>query len=65
MKSIKIDNSKTGWTEIPGATKLVVAHFKDGHKETIELMQFLTLGKRAKDSINLIDCYAEGEKIPE
>lgn len=65
MISIKINNTKTGWTEIPGTTQRVVAHFKDGHKETIELMRFLTLGKRTKDSICKIDCYAEGEKIPE
>lgn len=65
MKSIKIDNSKTGWTEIPGVTQTVVAHFKDGHEETIELVELLTMGKRTKDSICQIDCYAEGEKIPE
>lgn len=41
MKTIKINPDETGWIKIDGSVKTVVAHFKDGHKETFSLVDFL------------------------
>lgn len=65
MNTYEFNNKETGWVTIPRGTKTVVAHFKDGHKETMELCQFLVLGVRKKNQITRIDCYSEGEKIQE
>ena len=62
MNTIKTD-FETGWVMIPGETKTVVAHFKDVHKETMKLYELLTSGKRKKNNIVQIDCYAENEEI--
>ena len=61
MISIKIDNTKTGWTKIPGATKKVIVHFNDGHKKTMDLLDFITLGKRDAKKVIQIDCYTESD----
>ena len=61
MVSCEFDDSKTGWLEIPGGTKTIVAHHKDGHKDTMSLVDFVCLGRRAKKTIVRIDCYQEGE----
>lgn len=63
MKTIEIDNKKTGWVSLPGDTHKVVAHLNDGAEETYELFEFLTLKKKTKDKIVSIDCYKEGETI--
>ncbi len=65
MKSYKIDPQQTGWQSVPGGTKVVVAHFKDGHKENMELFEFLTCGRRKLKNIIQIACYTEGEEIVE
>ena len=61
MISIKIDNAKTGWTKIPGTTKIVVVHFNDGHKKAMDLLDFITLGKRDAKKVIQIDCYTESD----
>lgn len=55
---------ETGWQTIPGDTKLIVAHFEDGHTEKMEVWKFLTIGRKI-DKIQKIDCYSAGEKIKE
>lgn len=60
MKSIKVDFSKTGWVQIDGDVEVIVAHFRDGHKMTMPVYQFLTLTKK-KDIVQ-IDCYKKDEK---
>ncbi len=64
MTSIKFDNTETGWIEIPGTTEKIVAHFKDGHTETMELIDFATMKKRKKDLVCQIDCYTAIEQVP-
>ena len=64
MKSVKMNPDKTGWATFPGDTKTIVAHFKDGHKETFTLVDFLMAHKTRKQVIQ-IDCYKEGEEIKE
>ena len=58
MKSFILSN-ETGWLEIPGDTKLVIAHYKDGHTERFTIVEFLAM---KKDKIARIDCYAENER---
>lgn len=62
MITIKTNPDKTGWTRIDGDTKTIVAHFKDGHKETFSLVDFLIATKAHKHVVQ-IDCYKEGEDI--
>lgn len=62
MKTIKIDNTQTGWTLIPGNTKTVVAYFNDGHKEVMPFLEFIVSKKRS--SVVQIDCYKASEIIP-
>jgi hypothetical protein len=57
MKSIKVDNQKTGWVVIPATTKKIVAHFNDGHKEVIDLVDYITMNSKKKSQVNQIDCY--------
>ena len=64
MKSIKIDPNKTGWTNIEGNIKNIVAHFNDGHKEKMTVLDFLMATHKRKKIIQ-IDLYAEGEEIKE
>ena len=59
MKKIKINPNKTGWVKFDGSVKTIVAHFKDGHKETFSTVDFLMF--RRKNLIVQIDCYDEGE----
>lgn len=63
MKTIKTNFKETGWLTIDGDVKWIVAHFADGHKETLSVVSFLTLGKRKQDKLVQIDCYNEGEEI--
>ena len=63
MVSMEFDDSKTGWVEMPGNTKTIVAHHKDGHTEKMGLADFICLSRKAKKTICRIDCYAEGENI--
>ena len=62
MESHKIDNTKTGWDTIPGNTKVIVAHYKDGHTEHLEVWQFIAMGRK-RDKIVQIDCYGPDEEI--
>lgn len=64
MTSIKVDNTITGWVAIPPKTEKIVAHFKDGHTETISLVEYIIMGKRKKNLVNQIDCYSESEELP-
>lgn len=64
MKTIKINPDETGWVGIEGGTETIVAHFKDGHKETFTLVDFLMAHKVRKQVVQ-IDCYKEGEEIKE
>lgn len=59
MESQKVDFTKDGWIDMPAGTRTIVAHYKDGHKETMALEEFLLL--RNKRKIVQIDCYKEGE----
>ena len=61
MISIKIDKTKTGWTKIPGTTKIVVVHFNDGNKKEMDLLDFITLSKRDAKKAIQIDCYTESD----
>ena len=63
MITIKIDPDKTGWVKIDSTVRTIVAHFKDGHKETFSLVDYLT--DRQKNDVVKIDCYGEGEEIKE
>ena len=63
MKTIKINPDETGWVKIDGSVRTIVAHFKDGHKETFSLVDFLTFKHRKL--VVQIDCYEEGEEIIE
>ena len=54
-------NDKTGWTSIPGSTRQVVVHFKDGCTEQMRLTDFLVLKPKAKKQIVKVDCYNEEE----
>ena len=64
MKSIEVDNTVTGWTAIPPKTEKIVAHFKDGHTETISLVEYITMHKRKKNLVIRIDCYSASEELP-
>ena len=61
MKSYKIDQKKKGWMSISGDTKVIVAHYKDGHTEKMELFEYMAYPKRRKNVVK-IDCYTEEEK---
>ena len=61
MKSYKVDFSETGFVKIDGDVETIVAHYRDGRKETMPIFQFLTLKK--KNDIIQIDCYKKGEKL--
>ena len=63
MKTIKLNPKETGWIPIDGDIKTIVAHFNDGHKETMSLLCFVTISKRKRNKIMQIDCYKEGEEI--
>ena len=63
MKTIKISPDKKGWVKIDGKVRTIVAHFKDGHKETFSLVDFLVFKHRNR--VVQIDCYEEGEDIKE
>lgn len=63
MTTYKLTN-ETGWQTIPGDTKVIVAHFNDGHTEQMEVWQFIALGRK-RSKIQKIDCYTAGETIKE
>ena len=60
MVEVEFDK-KTGWAIIPGSTKQVVLHFKNGHTEEMKLVEFLALKPKIKKQIVKIDCYNENE----
>ena len=64
MKTIKINPKETGWTRIDGNTNTIVAHFDDGHKETMSLVDYITAVSKSQHVVQ-IDCYTEGEEIKE
>lgn len=64
MKSIVFDPTKPGFVSIPGTTRKVVAHFKDGNKEAMDIMELLTMKPRKINQVNKIDCYTESEEVP-
>ena len=41
MTTYDLDNNKTGWVLLPGDAEDIVAHYKDGHKETMKVWQFV------------------------
>ena len=61
MVSYELSN-ETGWQSIPGGTHTIVAHFRDGHKEKMSLVDFLVMGRK-RNQVKRIDCYEEGEEI--
>ena len=61
MKSYKIDPKAKGWMGISGDIKVIVAHYKDGHTETMKVIEFAAYPKKRKNVIQ-IDCYTEEEK---
>jgi hypothetical protein len=64
MKTIKINPKETGWTRIDGNTKTIVAHFDDGRKETMSLIDYITAVCQSQHVVQ-IDCYTEGEEVME
>lgn len=56
MKTYDVNNG-AGFIELPATIKKVVAHFKNGHKEEMGLLDFLVLKPRVKKQIVKIDCY--------
>lgn len=65
MEIIKTDFTKTGWVNIKGSVKTIVAHYKDGNKKTMSLFEFLSIStskKQCKDIVQ-IDCYDDNEKV--
>lgn len=56
-----IEFKEEGWTAIPGDTKMIIAFFKDGHKEPFTLFEFISLKKREKKSIVKLDCLTESD----
>lgn len=63
MKTIKINPKETGWIPIDGDVATVVVHFNNGEKETINIIDFVTMNRRKYNKIVQIDCYKEGEEI--
>ena len=63
MVSYELSN-ETGWQSIPGGIHTIVAHFRDGHKEKMSLVEFLVMGRK-RNQVKRIDCYKEGEEIKE
>lgn len=61
MKVYNINPNEKGWLSISGDTKVIVAHYKDGHREKMELYEFLSNSKRLKNVVR-IDCYTEEER---
>lgn len=64
MKSYKFNDTQTGFVSIPGDTEIIVAHYEDGHEETIDVFSFVMDRKKRHQCI-MIDCYRKGEKIIE
>lgn len=56
MRTYNVNNG-AGFIELPATIKKVVAHFKDGQTEEMELLDFLMLKPRVKKQIMKIDCY--------
>lgn len=61
MKSYKLSPNQTGWMSISGDTAFIVAHYKDGHTEMMELMEYVACPKKRKSVIQ-VDCYTEEER---
>ena len=53
MKKI-IPKSGTGWTEIPGDTQIIIAHYENGESRRMDIIDFLVL--RDKEDIIEIVC---------
>lgn len=60
MKQIKFKD-ETYWISIPANVEKIVAHFKDGHCETMNFTDILFLRPSRKKQIFLLDCYEKGE----
>ena len=63
MKTIKLNPKETGWTPIDGDIATVVVYFNNGEKETMSIIDFVTMNRRKYNKIVQIDCYKEGEEI--
>ena len=60
MKTYKIDPNKTGWLKIDGNVSVIIAHFDDGHQETMSTVEYLMEVEKRKHIIQ-IDCYTDEE----
>lgn len=63
MKTIKFNPKETGWVRIDGDVKTIVAHFNNGEKETMNIIDFVIMDRSWYNKIVQIDCYKEGEEI--
>lgn len=61
MKSYRINQNDRGWMSISGDVAVIVAHYKDGHKETMKVIEFAAYPEKRRNVIQ-IDCYTEDEK---
>lgn len=61
MVRIEIDHTKH-WHEIPADTRIIVALFNDGHKETMSIYEYLAMGRKV-NKVSVIECYKEGENV--
>ena len=63
MKTIIFNPKETGWIPIDGDIATVVVYFNNGEKETMSIIDFVTMNRRKRNKIVQIDCYKEGEEI--
>ena len=63
MKTIKFNPKETGWIPIDGDVATIVSHFNNGEKETMNIIDFVTMNRKKYNKIVQIDCYKEGEEI--
>ena len=61
MKTYEINPFETGWIHLDGSTAKVVAYFRDGHSESMSLVDFITLSNKKRKQVIQIDCYTEEE----
>lgn len=63
METIKFNPKETGWIPIGGDVVTIVAHFNNGKKETMSIIDFIFMIRRKYNKIVQIDCYKDGEEI--
>lgn len=63
MKTIKFNPKETCWIPVDGDVATIVAYFNNGEKETMNIVDFVTMNRRKYNKIVQIDCYKEGEEI--